>query len=345
MARKKLKKLRTRMEIIAEGNLPEPLENLRLRLSSPRLRARGTIKSYLETSQRFLMGVDGDKPSENDLRRYFLKRRQHGISDRTLRKEFFHLKKLSQANPWGDWPFTKEDTPFPEEPITTVALDIPIIEQLIASRKKYTERERFYLAVSTTWGCRREEMARIEKRHIAEDDTIQMPRPPMTLFIKTAKHGRPVKHLIPPNLQMIFDAYRPKPHQPEAMSTIFKRICDKAGVKREYGWGWHSIRRSLVTVLTGALPKNNLDPAMLADYMGWAKSSMAGIFGGAAMVGFYRRPEILDSDPYGLDKLIYGIHPFLPLWREKELAKTSTERRKHAKATSSTSKQQGTNHA
>jgi len=338
MARKKQKKRATRMEIINQGNLPEPLENLRLRLSSPRLRAPGTIKTYLETAQRFLMSIDGKKPSDNDLRRYFLRRRQQGISDRTLRKEFFHLKKLCQANPGWGWPFEKEDVPFPEEPAATVALEISVIEKLIAARKNYTERERFYLAVSTTFGNRREEMANIEKRNIADDNTIEMPHPPMTLFIKTAKHGRPVKHLVPPELRRIFDAYRPRKHQPEAMSTMFKRICDKADIKREYGWGWHSIRRSLVTCLAGLLPKNNLDPALLADYMGWAKSSMTALFGGASMVGFYRRPEILDSDPYGMDKLIYEIHPFLHLWKDEELTKPSTRRRKDENAAISTSR-------
>ena len=335
MARKKQKKRATRMDIIAEGNLPEPMENLRLRLSSPRLRAPGTIKTYMETAQRFFMSLDDKKPTDNDLRRYFLKRRQQGISDRTLRKEFFHLKKFCQANPGWNWPFEKEDVPFPEEPAATVALAISVIEKLIASRKKYTERERFYLAISTTYGNRREELANIEKRHITEDGTIEIPGAGMTMYIKTAKHGRPVTHLIPPELLKIFDAYRPRKHQPEAMSTMFKRICDKAGIEREYGWGWHSIRRSLVTCLAGLLPKNSLDPANLADYMGWAKSSMTALFGGASMVGFYRRPEILDSDPYGLDKIIYGIHPFLPLWKDEESTKPSAIRRKVEKTTSS----------
>lgn len=332
MPRKKRQRA-TRMDIITEGKLPEPLENLRLRLSSPRLRAPGTIKTYLETAERFLKGLDGDKPTDNDLRRYFLKRRQHGISDRTLRKEFFHLKKLCQANPGWHWPFEKEDTPFPEEPASTVALAIPVIEKLIADRKKYTDRERFYLALSTIFGCRREELANIEKRHINED-AIGIPAM-MTLLIRTAKHGRPVKHLIPPELRKMFDAYRPRKHQPEALSSMFHRICKKAGVERKSGWGWHSIRRSLVTCLAGLLPKNNFDPAMLADYMGWAKSSLGALYGGAAMVGFYRRPEILDSDPYGLDKLIYSIHPFLPLWRDKELSSLTTERRQHKKTTRS----------
>jgi integrase len=318
VARKKKKKKTTRMDIIAEWNLPEPLENLRLRLSSPRLRAPGTIKTYLETAERLIRWIEKEKPTENDLRRYFLRRRQQGISERTLKKEFYHLKKLCQANSW-DWPFEKEDVPFSEDASPTVALDIPVIEQLISARKKYTERERFYLAISTTFGNRRVEMANLEKRDISDE----------TILIKTAKHGRPVKHLIPQELKRVFDAYQPKKHQPEALSTMFNIICNKAGVKTEYGWGWHSIRRSLVTCLLGLLPKNNLDPAITADYMGWAKSSLSQFFGGSPMLGLYRRPEILDNDPFGVDKVIYEIHPFLPLWKDEKITTKTTRRNRN----------------
>jgi hypothetical protein len=40
-------------------------------------------------------------------------------------------------------------------------------------------------------------------------------------------------------------------------------------------------------------------------------------YGGVSMVGIYRHPEILDTDPYGNDKVIYSVHPFLPLWQKK----------------------------
>jgi hypothetical protein len=36
------------------------------------------------------------------------------------------------------------------------------------------------------------------------------------------------------------------------------------------------------------------------------------------MTEYYRRPEILDTDPYGIDRVIYSIHPFLPLWEKKQ---------------------------
>ncbi len=78
------------------------LENLKERLSAPRLRAPGTIKTYLVTGRQFLNWLgDGKEPTDSDFRRYFIYRRENNISERSLRKEFFILKKLAQANGWN----------------------------------------------------------------------------------------------------------------------------------------------------------------------------------------------------------------------------------------------------
>lgn len=328
MARKKQKKHKTRMVIITEGNLPEPLENLRLRLLSPRLRAPGTIKTYLETAQRFLMWVDGDKPTDNDLRKYFMKRRQHGISERTLKKEFFHLKKLYQSNQaWPEWPFQSDDTPYPEEKPYAPALELDEIELLIRAKKKLTERERFYLAAATVWGCRRIQLAKIRRRDYDDEKIV----------IRPAHKGYPVEHLIPDELKGIFNAYNAREHEDEALSGIFKRICKKAGLKPKPRVGWHSIRRTLDTIIPPLLIRNRIDGSIYADYVGWAASTKGSKFRGADMAGIYDHPEIL-YEPFGIDKIIYKYHPFLPLWADKELTKPTTERRKHAKIASRTSR-------
>lgn len=304
------KKSRKRTRIApnkAEVRLSPALENLKERLSSPRLRAAGTIYTYLETGANFLTGLDKDRePTDSDFRRYFIRRREQGISERTLRKEFFHLKKLALANNWV-WPFTADDTPYPEEEPYAPTLLPMQVEQLIRARAKLSRAERFFLAIATTWVVRREELCRIKKRDYDES----------TILIRTAKHGRPVKHLIPDCLKPIFTDYRPKEHTPAALTIMYGRICSKAGLKHEKGYGFHSIRRTLNTMLAALLPKNSLDPAMLADYAGWSRKSLGSLYGGAAMVGVYRHPEILDTDPYGTDRVIYSVHPFLPLWENK----------------------------
>ena len=283
------------------------LENLVERLSSPRLRAPGTLATYLATAANFISGLEENQsPTDSDFRRYFIRRRQQGISERTLRKDFFILKKLALANNWV-WTFTADDTPYPEDEAQSHPLLPSQVEQLIKAKSKLSNAERFYLAVATTWIVRREELSRIKKRDYDGE----------TFVIHHAKHGRKVRHLIPDVLKPIFADYRPKEHTPSALSIMFRRICAKAGLEHKKGYGWHSIRHTLTTMIAARLPQNNLDPALIADYAGWSRKSLGGFFGGVSMVGIYRHPEILDTDPYGIDNIIYSIHPFLALWQKK----------------------------
>ena len=282
------------------------LENLKERLSAPRLKAPGTIKTYLETGERFLSLFPDGQPTDSDFRQYFIHRREQNISERTLRKEFFHLKKLALANSWP-WPFTaREDAPVSEEEPFAPPLMPDDIEKLIKAQHLYLKSERFYLAISTTWGCRREELARIKKRDY-DDNSI---------LIRTAKHGHRVRHLIPDVLKPIFEAYRPKEHTPTALSIMFHRICDKAEVKIGKGYSFHSARRTLRTLLEWHLAENRLPLSLVADFQGWSKTTKGIAYGGAAMLGVYAHPEILSSDPFATDRLIYPVHPFLPFWEE-----------------------------
>ena len=282
------------------------LENLKERLSSPQLRAPTTIKTYLETANRFLTLLgDAKVPTPSDFRRYFTYRREHQISERTLRKEFFHLKKLALANGW-DWSFVAEDTPYSEEEPFAPALMPNEIEALIKAQHLFLKSECFYLAVSTTWGCRREELSRIKKR---DYDTE-------SILIRTAKHGPRVRHLIPDVLKPIFEAYRLKQHTTTGLSIMFHRICRKAGVEVEKGYSFHSIRRTLRTLLEWGLAENRLPLSLVADYQGWSKTTKGIVYGGAPMLGIYAHPEVLSSDPFATDRLIYPVHPFLPWWEE-----------------------------
>ncbi|MBA7469517.1 hypothetical protein ES707_04788 [subsurface metagenome] len=282
------------------------LENLKERLSAPRLRAPGTIKTYLVTGRQFLNWLgDGKEPTDSDFRRYFIYRRENNISERTLRKEFFILKKLAQANGWN-WSFTTEDTPFPEEEPNAPALMPDDIEKLIKAQHLYLKMEIFYLAVSTTFGCRREELARIRKRDYDNN----------SILIRTAKHGRRVRHLIPDVLKPIFEAYRPKEHTPDALTIMFHRICRKAEVKMEKGYSFHGVRRTLRTLLEWRLAENRLPLSLVADYQGWSKTTKGIAYGGAPMLGVYAHLEVISSDPFAVDRLIYPVHPFLPWWEE-----------------------------
>lgn len=301
------------------------LDLLREDLSSPRLAPAGTLKTYMQTAERFLRWTPNTPPTASDFRQYFIKRRQQNISEKTLRKEFYQLKRLASANTW-EWPFTSRNVPEvteEEEERLLPALFPEQVRSLIAARDTLNERERFYLAVATTWIVRREDLSRIVKRDF--DDT--------TLTIHHSKKGKTVKHLIPDVLHPVFDAFRPHEHNADSLTDMFQRICRKAGIERKPRVGWHSIRYALTTALNSTLAKNDLEPILLAEYGGWKKKSMAHIYGGVEMAARYQRPEILYTDQFGVDKVIYSVHPFLRDWESRELTKLSTKRNRKPELT------------
>jgi hypothetical protein len=283
------------------------IENLKLILQSPRERAHGTIVSYLQTARTFLTWHgDGEPPTDKDYRRYFIYRREAGVSERTLAKEFVQLNKLAIANNWP-WPFTADDRPVAEEEPFTPSFTPEEIETLILARGKYSKSEVFYLAVSTTWGLRREEMIRIRKRDYNEQ----------TIKIKIAKqkHVRRLEHLIPEEINEILQDYHPQLVDINSLSYMFYRILKKAGLPKRKGYGWHSIRRILRTALEWSLAENRLPLSLVADYMGWSKAQKGIAYGGAPMLGVYSHPEAMFSDPYAVERKILEIHPFMKFWR------------------------------
>jgi len=284
------------------------LENLRLVLSSPRPRAPSTLTSYLSAANQFLTWL-GDKipPDDMDLRRYFLKRRDEGISENTLRTDFAKLKKLYLANHW-EFTLTADDKPeAPSEEIATPAFTREEVAQLIKNRASYTKGELFYLAIAITMAPRRIELARIKKRDI-KDHSIR---------IDTAKHGQKRTHLIPEEIMPYIEAYRPREHGVSSLTVMFRRICKKGLGEEKRGYGWHSFRRCLITLLISSLAQNNLPITLGAEYMRWSKKTIGAAFLGSITAATYIRQEARSDDPFYVDKLILSVHPFLKLWGEE----------------------------
>jgi len=282
------------------------LENLRLALTEPKMRAPGTRSSYFSGARQFLIWL-GDRipPSEQDLRRYFAEKRKAGMGQGSRRTLFAVLKKLYISNKW-DWPFTDNDREDPPSDVEAPAFTEEEVATLIRNRHKYTVRERFYLALATVFGVRREDMARVTRNDIKGN----------TIFIRTAHKGIPRWHLIPDEIMPVITAYKPKAHTPSPLSAMFQRICQKGLGENKKGYGWHSIRRTLDSLLPIALAKERLPLTFTAEYLRWSKKSTGTKILGSPMAGHYTHPEILWDDPYALDKIIIPIHPLLHYWRE-----------------------------
>jgi len=287
------------------NRLPEPVKKLVIRLSSPRLRSPATLSSYLQTAVQFFSILGSIKaPTEDDFRRYFMARRRQNISERTLAKEFYHLKKLAQANHW-DWQFQREDVPTTYEQPARPAFTLEEIEKLVKSHPLYTRPEKFYLACSTIWGLRSIELCRITKRDY--DGQV--------INFHKAKRERPVKRLIPDELKPLFSGARPTISSKTSLARLFDHICDKAKVRRPGGASFHAIRRCLSDELERVIAIHRLPKSYLGEWMGWSEARTGREAGGAAMAGTYLSHDRRSENSFSSDGAILPIHPFLPFWK------------------------------
>ena len=245
-------------------------------------------------------------PGEMDLRRYFLHRRDEGISEGSLRTTFAVLAKLYKANHW-DWPLESGDRPEAPSETNAPAFTREEVEQLIQKRELYSKGECFYLAIATIYAPRRIELARVKKQHIKGN----------TIFIDTAKGGEKRTHLIPDEILPYIEGYHPKEHSVRALTFMFDRICKKGLEENKRDYGWHSFRRTIDTLLPIALAKADKPLTLVGYFLRWSRKSIGTRFLGTPMGGVYARPEVMNSDPFFVDKEVFAVHPFLPLWAEK----------------------------
>lgn len=156
-------------------------------------------------------------------------------------------------------------------------------------KNKGSPQMKAYLALSTTYGLRRTEMANISSKDIHNS----------VIEIHTIKGGSPREHIIPVEIEPYLD-YKFKPVHPQTMVNIFLRMQELAKLKHGEREGFHSVRRSLVTELLNA----GVPIHIAYLFMGWKLSTRLGI------IGVYARPS-----PTEVDKVVMAKHPFLLHWR------------------------------
>ncbi|MDD5703996.1 MAG: hypothetical protein PHU23_18340 [Dehalococcoidales bacterium] len=298
------------------------LKQFKARLTGSRPRKSHTVEVYMGIARDFLEwtgkaeGINAD-----DVSNYIAYLRNQGQAEVTLKGKMSRLKKLNQVCEFFKWKFEKEDIPAapPDYESVTPVMTLQQMELLIRAQSKYTEAERFYLAISTIFGCRREALCQINTRNISENEIV----------IPGVKGGRSIKHLIPPVLKPVILAYHPKKHTARALTYMFQRIAGKAGLElpkafKSQGMSWHSLRRGLTTLAEHFVPKckdpggkDPLPQSVWADYVGWSKVEKGRSFMSSGMAGHYSHFEAMYKDPFWLDKCIFAGHPLLKIWSEE----------------------------
>ena len=176
------------------------------------------------------------------------------------------------------------------------------IEVLVKTiKEKGTEEQKAYLALSTTYGMRVGEMAKVSEEDIDKEKG--------KILVHTEKEGRVRWHLLPKEIIPYILNFPFKRKSEVSLNLLFRQILSIANLARCKRQAWHSIRRSLVTALRMREP----DVALIANFMRWKGTS--GITGFAKQQSWERITDhYTNYEDEMVDRHIFRIHPFLKYW-------------------------------
>lgn len=262
------------------------------------LMARGkdveTARQWYRWVSRFV-GICGEKDDydRSDVIKFLAALREMGFKQNSINTMVRPVKLLCQIQGWSDGFPRVGMVKVRESDIKRSVFSSDEVCQMIRRGKAVLNgRELAYLALSTIYALRREELTNLE----IDDGTLK---------VDTVKGGVVTIHVIPDGIKPYLIGYETSGVR--HMSFVFQRMMRKLGVVMNGdSYGWHSIRRALVTELVSEdAPLLNI-----VRFMRWSESSLIREFG---MVVIYAQ-----RDQEKIDRAIFEVHPFLPIWGEKD---------------------------
>jgi len=270
----------------------ERIEEL-LKLFRKKLLDRGfqkqTVSAYVSTAKRYLLWATSrkEKNSPSDYVEFLKKPKDSERKSYTYPRYVYWVLKLLYEIRGLEWGYR---TPKGRGTLKKPALSLDEVREIIRwVKKEGSEDEKAYFALSTTYGLRRIELARITSSDIDGD----------YISVFTAKGGEIRRHLIAPEIAEYIVNYDFKPRSLPWLSTLFRVVMEKSGLGHKAGYGFHSIRRCLVT----ALSKSGLQPVYIVKFLRWNTGQ-----------GFDMMMQYSQVDEEA-DRRVFEVHPFLPEWR------------------------------
>jgi len=257
---------------------------------------------------RFLDGCKGS--GRLHIERYIESLRER-YKPGTVNLHFRVIRRLYAVNGL-EWEFTRGEAPVIKElDEYRPQLSPDIIEQMAyraKTGKLYPEHQTF-IALSTIYGLRREEMANIR----AKDVNLRK----SSIYISTLKSGRERYHLIPKEIKPIIAAHNFDQVFPlGSLSVMFKRIIVHSGYRdlKKVRLGWHTVRRALVT----GLVDNGCPLVALKAFVRWrsgeGEMAMPSRYYGNVMITAKDNEPVLQT-ARGDEEIFEKYHPFLQFWR------------------------------
>lgn len=233
-------------------------------------------------------------------------RHNHRYSDGSINFIFRIVRTLFNRNNL-EWPFRRGEAPqIRENNVIAPALDPDVIIEMIDTIKTMGEAdERAFLALSTTYGLRKEEMVQLTTADVNTNGK--------TIHIATVKYGRERTHLIPDEIIPYLEQYDFSTKISDStLYTIWYRIEYKIGMKHIDQVCWHSVRRTVDTLLADHLPPNTI-----RMFLRWKKatsSDMVFRYSALKFVGKEGTTTKVIGEARDVDTKVFEVHPFLKYW-------------------------------
>lgn len=270
---------------------------------------------YVNYAKGFLDSLHGEFNKDN-INLYIKRLRRQGKSAGTVNFAFRVVRRLFVVN-FGakGWPYRQGEAPaITQRDEYRPALDSKIIKIMIEVAKagEMGADEAVALALSTTYGLRREEICDLT----TEDINLKS----NTIFVSTIKGGRQRYHLIADEIRPFIEAHNFNTHYSLLqMSRMFWQIVNKSGLEvlKKERLGWHSIRRPLLTGLIEA----GLDPFAAKAFMRWKGGTgdlaMPERYYSNVVIGI-EGSKVVTVESKKDAEIFEKYHPFLPFWRDND---------------------------
>ena len=283
-------------------NNTELLENYSRRLGST---GKNRVL-YLRYAGDFLKYADGNLNREA-IDKYLARLKRQKYSDGSINLIFRVVRTLFGRN-GIEWPFGRGESPqIREDRVQAPALDPDVIGEMIKKVKEEGEPdEKAFLAISTIYATRRIEMTELSTKDVNIRDR--------TIHIATAKHGRERTHMIPGEIIPYLEGYNFNEGTSEFdLFTLWYRIEYRIGLEHIDRVGWHSVRRTLNTLLLDDLPEMTV-----MSFMRWKQrtsSHMPYRYSAQRFVGREGMTTKVVGEARDVDSKVFAVHPFLGYWR------------------------------
>lgn len=227
----------------------------------------------------------------------------------TIAWRFDVVKRLFQAN-GVKWPYHRGERPqVGEEDVLALSLEPPLVIALIQTSFALSAEMRGYVAMSSTYGLRRAEMAELTQRSFNFSSGL--------VYVETAKHGRQRYHRLPPQILPFVQEASWTQRSPDALSRLFYELRKESGIPalvRGQDIGWHALRRTLDAVLL----RGGMSEAEVSVYLRWKRSGrdMARRYLTTRVIGandVTTTPGLQDD---AMDLKAFSLIPWLPTWEE-----------------------------